>query len=844
VNIFYVSILFFILAGVLFVLRKLLRTSLAEGSSRDIVDLVLLEATVPKFSETNPLAKASALVAENMFAAIHGLLQEDPELQEHVSFEIQASGNSGVKFYIGVPATIEEFVKSQIYAQYPMAFLKTAEDYAPKLPAGTQLEAASLHLERDHFFPIKTFRDFEVDSMSGIMSTLAELLPDESLRLQILMKPIADIWQQAGHAYVESIREGTPLADTCGLFDSLQDVFTGILHEGFQLVVDIISGLFKPADPMAQGRGSMVTSKLPVRLSPTQDLELRAIENKLANMGFLVQARVISSAPTFERVQTNLRSLLASFKQFQTAYTNSFVSSSLSDKDAVLDEYARRAFVHAPDTNFVLTADEIATIYHLPTGNVGTPNLSWLYSKRSEPPSMLPTEDCTYMGETIFRNNKVRFGLKNEDDRLRHMYLIGKSGTGKSTLLETMITQDIKNGFGVGVLDPHGETIDKVLEYIPDERMNDVVIVDPSDADCPVGINLLELSDPSQKNLMASALVAAIKQHFDYSWGPRLEYLLNYALLTLLEVPGTSMLGITRLLEDDNYLKYILHNVKDPVVLKFWNTEYKAMKGNQKLVTEAIAPIQNKVNRFLASTTIRNILGQRRSTIDIWDIMNSGKILLMNLSIGKVGQDNANLLGALLVSRIQFMALQRAKIPYDARRPFYLYVDEFQNFATGSFESILSESRKYKLGLYLTHQYTAQLPEELLKAVFGNVGTIASFALGAPDARALSNEFAPFFDEKDIISLERFHIYIKLMIDGMTSLPFSARILLPWVPETCVVPKTHNKEKVVELSRQRFGTPRDAVEGRIAKWVETRFDKGLAIAQEHKANAKNKSSVD
>jgi hypothetical protein len=331
---------------------------------------------------------------------------------------------------------------------------------------------------------------------------------------------------------------------------------------------------------------------------------------------------------------------------------------------------------------------------------------------------------------------------------------------------------------------------------------------------------------------MASGLVSAIKQHFDFSWGPRLEYLLNYAILTLLEVPGTTMLGITRLLEDDNYRKYILHNVKDAVVTRFWEEEFRLMKGNQKLVTEAISPIQNKVNRFLASTTMRNILGQRKSTLDFWDAMNSGKIILMNLAKGKIGSDNANLLGALLVSRIQFYALQRVKIPYEQRTPFYLYVDEFQNFATGSFEEILSESRKYKIGLHLTHQFTGQLPEDLLKAVFGNVGTIMTFALGAPDAMELAKEFAPYFDEEDIISLERFQVYTKLMIDGMTSHPFSAKILLPW-DDNFMVPKTDNKERVIALSREKYGVPREHVEEKVNKWVTTKFDKGLAIAQQY-----------
>jgi hypothetical protein len=396
-----------------------------------------------------------------------------------------------------------------------------------------------------------------------------------------------------------------------------------------------------------------------------------------------------------------------------------------------------------------------------------------------------------------------------------------------------MISQDIMNGAGVGVLDPHGETIERVLERIPDNRINDVIYFDPSDTERPIGLNLMQLEDPSQKNQMTSGLLSAIKQHFDFSWGPRLEYLLNYAILTLLDVPGTTMLGITRLLDDPNYLKYILQQVKDPVVIRFWEQEYRDMKGNQKLVTEAIAPIQNKVNRFLASTTIRNILGQKDSTIDLWDAMNSGKIILINLSKGKIGSDNANLLGALLVSRLQFYALQRVRIPYNDRRPFYLYVDEFQNFATGSFEEILSESRKYKLGLYLTHQFTAQLPEEVLKSVFGNVGTIMAFSLGAPDAKELAKEFAPYFNEEDLISLERFQVYVKLMVDGMTSHPFSARILVPF-EENFIVPKTGNRDKVIALSREKYGVPREYVESKIYKWVETRFDKGMAIAQEYK----------
>ena len=704
------------------------------------------------------------------------------------------------------------------------------EDYVDILSTDRQYTVSTLELSKASFFPLKSFRDLEVEPLSGITSVLSNAGSDDFLGVQLVVKPAPDVWQAEGLSYVDAIRSGVAF-ERKKATDEIKSIFSLILSEIREIIIELLTSFFSSADSekaKSYGSGSDDT----VRLSPTQELELKSVENKLSKLGYYVQIRVVSASENPVLMNRNMRSIIASLKQFYTTSTNGFKAETPPNMVQELDRFKQRSFNQKD--SFILNIEELASVYHLPSPVIATPNMSsWIYSKKGEPPAELPTKDCTYIGETIYRDKKIRFGLKDGEDRLRHMYLIGKSGTGKSTLLETMITQDIVKGYGVGLLDPHGETVERVLERIPEERMDDVVVVDPSDSEHPVGINLLEINDKSQKNLMASALVAAIKHHFDYSWGPRLEYLLNYSILTLLDAPNSTMLGITRLLEDPNYLKYVLHFVEDPIVKKFWDIEYKNMKGNMKLVTEAIAPIQNKVNRFLASTTMRNILGQQKSTVDFWDIMNSGKILLMNLSKGKVGEDNANLLGALLVSRIQFMALQRANIPSDERRPFYLYVDEFQNFATGSFESILSESRKYKLGLYLTHQYTAQLPEELLQAVLGNVGTIASFALGAPDAFSMANEFAPFFDQNDLISMGRFHIYIKLMIDGMTSMPFSGKILLPWVPETEIVPKTGISEAILERSREKYGVPVDSVTKEINAWTETQFDLGKAIAQQH-----------
>jgi hypothetical protein len=800
-----------------------------------IREYTMLEIQVSKNEDTAKEVAISALAAEGMFASLHGLLREDSNSQEHFSFEI-ASSEDGVRFYAAVPDHLLKFIEGQIYAQYPAAQIKVVEDYVHP-PEDDQLhyEFATIQLEKPYFIPLKSFRDFEADPLASLTSALASAAGTGKVWLQLVIRPLPDVWQQEGYSYVDAIRAG----DSANSRGSILGGIGGIIADEFvNIAKDLVIGAFAYR-ARVEGDGGGYAASSSVSLSPTQVMELTAIENKLSRMGFQVVFRVMSAASDANTVTRNMRDVLAAIKQFSSSTLNSFISSMEGSRKNAFNNYQSRAL--ESEKAMTLNTEELATIFHLPTSKIATPNISWVYSRKSEPPPELPVKDCTYIGNTVYRNRRIDFGIANNDDRLRHMYVIGKSGTGKTTLFENMIVQDIFRGAGLCVLDPHGDMIDHILDRIPDDRVEDVVYINPSDSTRPIGLNLLEMADQDQKNLMADGLVSAIKQHFDYSWGPRLEYLLNYAILTLLEVPGTSMLGITRLLEDQNYQNFILHQIKDPMVMKFWEKEYKDMKGNQRLVTEAVAPIQNKVNRFLASTTIRNILGQRNSTIDMWDIMNSGKILLMNLSKGKIGSENANLLGALLVSRLQFFALQRAHIPPAERRPFYLYVDEFQNFATGSFEEILSESRKYKLGLYLTHQFTAQLPETLLKAVLGNIGTFATFALSAGDANLMAHEFSPYFTADDIISLDKFHIYIKLMMNGMTSVPFSAEIHRPW-EEGYAYPPTGNRERAIELSSQKYGVDRDYVEDKINKWVDYKFDKGAAIAREHRNKTKAEST--
>ncbi|MBU2235765.1 type IV secretion system DNA-binding domain-containing protein [Patescibacteria group bacterium] len=422
---------------------------------------------------------------------------------------------------------------------------------------------------------------------------------------------------------------------------------------------------------------------------------------------------------------------------------------------------------------------------------------------------MVNSNEITVFAETNFRNKKVRFGIK-EDDRRRHIYLIGKTGVGKSNCIENMVISDIQRGRGVALVDPHGESVEKVVKYIPSNRVNDVVYFNPSDTEHPIAFNILEEVNPQYKNLIASGLVGVFKKIWADSWGPRLEYILMNTILALLENPGSTLLGITRLLVDKTYRKKIVSNLTDPIVKAFWIDEYA--NYNERFRTEAISPIQNKVGQFLSSAIIRNIVGQPKSTIDMRNIMDKKKILLMNLAKGRIGEENSALLGAMMITKLQLAAMSRVDIAEEDREDFYLYVDEFQNFSTESFANILSEARKYRLNLTIAHQYIEQLGDVVKAAVFGNVGTIVCFRVGAEDAEFLEKEFEPYFLLNDLVNLPKYNVYMKLMIDGIASAPFSATILPP------IQGETGNLEKIITSSRERYARPLKVVEEKILRW--------------------------
>lgn len=421
-------------------------------------------------------------------------------------------------------------------------------------------------------------------------------------------------------------------------------------------------------------------------------------------------------------------------------------------------------------------------------------------------------QEVTPFAFTNYRNSKKVFGIKL-DDRRRHMYVIGKTGMGKSTLLENMITTDIAAGRGVAVVDPHGDLVEKVLDFVPSDRINDVIYFDPSDLENPIGFNVLEKVDSEYTHLVASGLIGVFKKIWADSWGPRLEYILANAIHALLSSDGNTMLGITRMLVDKAYRKKVVSKITDPMVRSFWVDEFE--NYNDRFRGEAIAPIQNKVGQFLSSAIIRNIVGQTKSTISLSDIMNNKKILLMNLSKGKVGEENSALLGAMMITRIQLSAMERVRIPEDEREDFILYVDEFQNFATEAFATILSEARKYRLSLVMGHQYIKQVPEPVQDAVFGNVGTMICFRVGAEDAERFEQEFSETFTANDFVNLQRGHIYLKLMIDGIASKPFSA-VGIPPLSED----RRHgHMEKILKVSKERYARPREIIEDKISRWA-------------------------
>lgn len=484
-----------------------------------------------------------------------------------------------------------------------------------------------------------------------------------------------------------------------------------------------------------------------------------------------------------------------------------------------------------------LTHQQAGNFFHIPTVANFIKGLEYGVYRKLPYPTNLPTNknteesDLTVLGNTDYRWEKITFGIKKED-KFRHMYIVGKTGTGKSVFLSNMIISDMKTGNGLCLLDPHGELVDAVLEHIPTNRINDVILFDVADSDFPIGFNLLQAETEDGKNLIASGVVTTFKRLFGTSRGPRLEYILRNVVLSLVEYPNATLMHILRILTDKNFREEVVSNIKDTVVMKFWMNEFN--KRNDKQREEAVGPITNKVGQFLSSKLVRNIFGQPRTKLNMRKAMDEGKIILVNLSKGRIGEDNANMIGSLLVTKIQIDAMSRADIPAHMRRDFYLYIDEFQNFASESFVTVLSEARKYKLSLIVANQYTSQLLPEIKDAIFGNVGTTISFTVGKDDADIIAAQFKEMVSVNDLISLPKYTTYTRLMIDGISSDPFSTKTLAPnLVGEGSL----ELIDKIRKQSRQRYAMQRNQLEKLMDAWSKKTFSLQEKIAEKARYEA-------
>lgn len=766
------------------------------------VDSVLLMLEIPRANDKKELA------AEQLFASLHGILRDREELknsggvQEHLSFEIVSTGGQ-IRFYVWVPKILQSFVEGQIYAQYPtVQIYRMDDDYVDTRDKYPVKYTAELTLTENEALPIKTFDNFEVDPLAGITGTLAKLNPDnsEELWIQILTRPIPDSWHKKTDRWIRKVKSGKRL-------------FGGSSTSGIDWTW-VAEALFAFFRPPAGGSGSDAPK---VELSERAKTQIAKAEEKATKLGYEVKIRLSYLGQDQINAKLNMQALVGTFKQYNSTNLNGFRLTDGSFKDESLDNYRMRRFT---DHGFILNISELASVYHLPHTSVETPNIVWATSKTAEPPAQLPLvngepahdENISAFGLTNFRGINHQFGMYRRD-RSRHVYIIGQTGAGKSGMLELFALSDVFYNQGYCIVDPHGDFATNNLRFVPESRINDVVYFNPADTEYPVAFNPLELSDPARKPNVSSEVIGVLKRMFGDSWGPRLEHILRYTLLALLDRPEATLLDISRMLTDKDFRKETLDYCRDVTVLQFWKHEFG--QWNEKQVNESIAPVLNKVGAFTANPIIRNIIGQPKSSFDIRKIMDEGKILVVNLSKGLIGEDNAGILGAFIVTKVQLAAMSRSDIPDVAdRRPFYLYVDEFQNFATDSFAVILSEARKYGLNLTVANQYISQMTDSVRDAVFGNVGTTISFRVSADDAPILSKQFEPTFEAQDLLQMNNRNFVISMIINGEKVPAFSATTLsLPTSPQD-------NFDRIVEASRQGYARPRAVIEEEIRTTIE------------------------
>lgn len=756
------------LAGLFTLLVFYLSVILLRLKKREQISLemVTLEIRLPKDNEIK------IDVAEQMFSAFSTLKKSGwfsfLEVDDVVSFEIVAK-QADIRFYVSAPNRIIDLVEKTIYGYYPSADIRKVDE--PNIFTEKGNVAFGSLMTKDYpYMPLRIFKDLSTDSLSAITSALSKMSEDEGAIIQILIRPAESKWKKLGKSFVSSTKKNE-------------------------------------ANP------EKATFK-------TDPKTLERIDDKTTKAAFETTIRFVVNSPSKDAASMHVRNIKTAFSQF-SGDLNGFKGPRVLFKGGFMINFIYRFFpvfeLPFAKSVSILTADELATIYHFPNKTIETPHIQWLKAKTAPVSSEVPQTGGTFIGFGYYRGVKRSVNIGFEDRR-RHGYIIGKTGTGKSELLKEMIKQDIKAGYGVCVIDPHGDLVDDVIKYIPPERAEDVVYFDPSDNERPMGLNLLEAYTEDQKHFITTAIINLMYKLYDPQRtgiiGPRFEHAVRNAMLTVMYEPGATFIEVVRILQDQKYVQEILPKVQDAIIRRYWTDQIAQTSDFHK--SEVLDYIVSKFGRFVTNKTMRNIIGQSKSAFDFRKVMDEGKILLINLSKGKLGEENSSFLGLVLIPKILVAAMSRQEIPEPDRRDFFLYVDEFQNFATPDFATILSEARKYHLNLTVANQFIGQMDEEVKNAVFGNVGTLITFRVGVTDASYLQREYQPVFSETDLINVERFHAYMKTIVSNEPVPPFS-------VDMTKDMKKLKAEENVkiaqaiIQLSRLKYGRPRELVEAEISQ---------------------------
>lgn len=735
-----------------------------RGREERSVDSVYLQVSVPRLNEI----KTDAM--EQLFASLYSIKKggwkQNFSVQPTISFEIVARSED-IKFFVWTPSEYKDLVERQIHGAYPDAEVKEIQEVNLFESEG-KVAYKSFQLSKANYYPLKTFKDLPTDILASLTSSLAKMGEGESAAVQILISPAESEWQKSGGKFI---------SDT------------------------------KKQESSSESAKYSVSGKA-----------LEAIENKISKPGFETSIRIVVTSKTKEEAKMNLDNIASSIGQVAGEY-NSLGSRKIYNKGSFMQDFLYR---YQPMFNVlknhvsILNTEELATIFHFPNRTITTPHIHWLHSKTAPAPAEIP-EDGLLLGKSVYRGVERKIAM-GDDDRRRHMFIIGATGTGKTELLKSMIMQDINAGRGICFMDPHGDAVEDILKMIPPERADDVIYFRPSDTDRPMGLNLLEANTEDEKHFVASSIINMMYKLFDpYKTGivgPRFEHAVRNAMLTIMAEKGTTFVELMRVLTDAKYVQELLPKVTDPIIRRYWTDQIAQTSDFHK--SEVLDYIVSKFGRFVTNKMIRNIIGQSTSSFSFRDVMDNGKILLINLAKGELGEENSNFLGLILVPRILMAAMSRSDTPEDQRRDFYLYVDEFQNFATPDFAVILSEARKYKLNLTVANQFIGQMEEEVKNAVFGNVGTKISFRVGVTDANYLQHEFAPTFGEDDLLNVERFHAYVKTIVRNQPQPPFSLDTTL----DMKVVNATKNDrtaEIIKEMSRLKNGRDMRLVEAEITR---------------------------